>query len=58
LRGCKSSRACRTKPLRRTRPAEDKRLDADNPFGDILFAERIVDVLRRVADEAGKARRA
>ena len=38
-----------------TRPDSDKRLDGANPFGDTLFTERnwkIVDVLRRVADEA------
>ncbi len=36
----------------------DKRLDGANPFGDSLFTERnwkIVDVLRRVADEAGQS---
>lgn len=39
------------------RPAGDKRLDGANPFGDSLFTERnwaIVDVLRRVAAEAGQ----
>jgi len=39
------------------RPADDKRLDGANPFGDSLFTERnwrIVDELRRVADEAGE----
>ena len=39
------------------RPADDKRLDGANPFGDTLFTERnweIVDVLRRVANEAGQ----
>jgi aryl-alcohol dehydrogenase-like predicted oxidoreductase len=39
------------------RPADDKRLDGANPFGDTLFTERnwaIVDVLRRVATEAGE----
>ncbi|OJG00238.1 aldo/keto reductase [Pararhizobium antarcticum] len=39
------------------RPDDDKRLDGANPFGDTLFTERnwaIVDVLRRVADEAGE----
>ncbi len=38
------------------RPDDDKRLDGANPFGDTLFTERnwqIVDVLRRVAAEAG-----
>lgn len=41
-----------------TRPAGDKRLDGANPFGDTLFTERnwgIVDVLRRVAGEAGQS---
>lgn len=36
------------------RPADDKRLDGDNPFGDTLFTERIwqiLDVLKRVATE-------
>jgi len=36
------------------RPAEDKRLDGDNPFGDMLFTDRnwqILDVLKRVAAE-------
>ncbi len=40
------------------RPETDKRLDGANPFGDTLFTERnwkIVDVLRRVADEAGQS---
>ncbi len=40
-----------------TRPDGDKRLDGANPFGDTLFTERnwkVVDVLRRVADEAGQ----
>jgi aryl-alcohol dehydrogenase-like predicted oxidoreductase len=35
----------------------DKRLDGANPFGDTLFTDRnwaIVDVLKRVADEAGE----
>lgn len=39
------------------RHADDKRLDGANPFGDTLFTERnwaIVDVLRRVATEAGE----
>lgn len=39
------------------RPVDDKRLDGANPFGDTLFTERnwaIVDVLRRVAREAGE----
>lgn len=38
------------------RPADDKRLDGANPFGDSLFTERnwrIVDVLRGVAEEIG-----
>ncbi len=41
-----------------TRPDGDKRLDGANPFGDTLFTERnwkVVDVLRRVADEAGQS---
>ncbi len=36
------------------RPANDKRLDGDNPFGDTLFTERnwqILDELKRVAAE-------
>ncbi len=40
------------------RPEGDKRLDGANPFGDTLFTERnwrIVDALRRVADEAGQS---
>ena len=40
------------------RPDGDKRLDGANPFGDTLFTERnwkIVDILRRVADEAGQS---
>jgi aryl-alcohol dehydrogenase-like predicted oxidoreductase len=40
------------------RPSDDKRLDGANPFGDSLFTERnwkIVDVLRRVASEAGES---
>ena len=40
------------------RPNGDKRLDGANPFGDTLFTERnwkIVDVLRRVADEADQS---
>ena len=39
-----------------TRPDGDKRLDGDNPFGDMLFTERnwtILDELRRVSNEAG-----
>ncbi|SEO96586.1 Predicted oxidoreductase [Methylobacterium sp. ap11] len=39
------------------RPADDKRLDGDNPFGDSLFTARnwdIVEVLKRVAAEAGE----
>lgn len=38
------------------RPEGDKRLDGANPYGDTLFTERnwrIVEALRRVADEAG-----
>ena len=41
-----------------TRADDDKRLDGANPFGDSLFTDRnwkIVDVLRRVADEAGQS---
>lgn len=40
----------------RARPADDKRLDGDNPFGDTLFTARnwrIVDVLKRIAAEIG-----
>ena len=40
------------------RPETDERLDGANPFGDTLFTERnwaIVDVVRRVADEAGQS---
>ena len=40
------------------RPANDKRLDGANPFGDSLFTERnwrIVDVVRRVANETGQS---
>jgi aryl-alcohol dehydrogenase-like predicted oxidoreductase len=40
------------------RPAEDKRLDGANPFGDSLFTERnwkIVDTLRQVAQDAGQS---
>ncbi|MBB5730372.1 aldo/keto reductase [Sphingomonas prati] len=39
------------------RPADDKRLDGDNPFGGTLFTERnwqTVDVLTRVAGEMGE----
>lgn len=39
------------------RPEGDKRLDGDNPFGDMLFTDRnwrIVDELKRVASEAGE----
>lgn len=39
------------------RPADDKRLDGDNPFGDSLFTARnwdIVDAVKRVAAEAGE----
>ncbi len=39
------------------RPEGDKRLDGDNPFGDMLFSDRnwrIVDELKRVASEAGE----
>ena len=41
-----------------TRPADDKRLDGDNPFGDTLFTERnwrILDELKRVAAAVGEA---
>ncbi len=40
------------------RPANDKRLDGANPFGDSLFTDRnwqIVDVLRRIAAETGES---
>ena len=40
------------------RPEDDRRLDGANPFGDTLFTERnwrIVDRLRRVADEIGES---
>ena len=40
------------------RPDGDKRLDGANPFGDTLFTERnwkVVEVLRRVADETGQS---
>lgn len=40
------------------RPADDKRLDGANPFGDTLFTERnwtIVDAVRRVAGETGRS---
>lgn len=40
------------------RPDDDKRLDGANPFGDSLFTERnwrIVDAVRRVADDAGES---
>lgn len=40
------------------RPADDKRLDGANPFGDSLFTPRnwdIVDAVRRVADEIGQS---
>ncbi len=40
------------------RPANDKRLDGANPFGDSLFTERnwrIVDVVRRVAAQTGQS---
>lgn len=39
------------------RPADEKRLDGDNPFGDALFTERnwqILDVLTRVASAMGE----
>jgi aryl-alcohol dehydrogenase-like predicted oxidoreductase len=39
------------------RPADDKRLDGDNPFGDTLFTDRnwrIVDEVIRVAAELGE----
>ncbi len=40
------------------RPADDKRLDGANPFGDTLFTDRnwkIVDVLKDVASQAGQS---
>lgn len=40
-----------------TRPADDKRLDGANPFGDSLFTPRnwdIVEAVRRVADAIGQ----
>ncbi|WP_076069428.1 aldo/keto reductase [Sphingomonas montana] len=40
-----------------TRPADDKRLDGDNPFGDTLFTDRnwrILEVLRQVAADLGE----
>lgn len=40
------------------RPAQDKRLDGANPFGDSLFTERnwaIVDTLKQVARDAGQS---
>ncbi|RZM21377.1 MAG: aldo/keto reductase, partial [Sphingomonas sp.] len=39
------------------RPADDKRLDGDNPFGDTLFTERnwqILEILKRIAGEIGE----
>ena len=45
-------------PAGEERPRGDRRLDGANPFGDTLFTERnwaIVDVLRRVAEEAGQS---
>ncbi|HEX8445591.1 MAG TPA: aldo/keto reductase [Sphingomonas sp.] len=39
------------------RPADDKRLDGDNPFGDTLFTDRnwhIVDVLTQIAAAMGQ----
>ena len=39
------------------RPANDKRLDGANPFGDTLFTERnwkLVDALKAIANEAGQ----
>lgn len=39
------------------RPDNDKRLDGDNPFGDILFTDRnwnIADEVKRIAAEAGE----
>ena len=45
-------------PAGEHRPAGDKRLDGDNPFGDALFTERnwtILEVLSRVAKEAGQS---
>ena len=40
------------------RPADDKRLDGANPFGDSLFTERnwtIVEAVQRVASECGES---
>ena len=40
------------------RPADDRRLDGANPFGDSLFTPRnweIVEAVRRVADEIGQS---
>lgn len=40
------------------RPADDKRLDGPNPFGDSLFTDRnwsIVEAVRRVAEETGQS---
>jgi len=42
----------------RPRPEGDKRLDGDNPFGDMLFTDRnwnIVEALKRVAGEVGES---
>jgi aryl-alcohol dehydrogenase-like predicted oxidoreductase len=42
----------------RPRPEGDKRLDGDNPFGDMLFTDRnwnIVETLKRVAGEVGES---
>ncbi len=39
------------------RPADDRRLDGDNPFGDTLFTDRnwqILNVLKSVAEEIGE----
>jgi aryl-alcohol dehydrogenase-like predicted oxidoreductase len=56
--GPKSAGLPRESAVKRTQRADgDKRLGGANPFGDTLFTERnwkIVDVLRRVADEAGQ----
>lgn len=39
------------------RPGNDRRLDGDNPFGDMLFTDRnwrIADEVKRIASEAGE----
>lgn len=41
-----------------SRPADDKRLDGANPFGDTLFTEKnwqILDVLKSVAEQVGES---